>query len=102
MAFDQNKYMAVGSRVRVSEPMAVPEWSTWDDDRGRTNPSVKKRLQAAFFRGDRKISAEVVYIGKESEREKLRRQGRIKLRVRAPSGAMLSITADPSRLVKTY
>jgi hypothetical protein len=102
MAFDQKKYMAVGSKVRVSEPMEVPDWSTWDDDRGRTSSSVKRRLQAAFFRGDRKVSAEVVYISRESEREKLRRQGRIKLRVREPSGAMLSITADPSHLVKTY
>jgi len=102
MPFDQNKYVAVGSKVRVAEPMGVPEWSTWDDDRGRTSSSVKKRLLAAFFRGERKVSAEVVYISKESEREKLRRQGRIKLRIREPSGATLSITADPSRLVKTY
>ena len=102
MAFNQSKYMAAGSRVRVTEPMDVPEWSTWDDDKGRTSGSVKRRLQASFFRGDRKISAEVVYISKESEREKLRRKGQIKLRLREASGTMLSITADPSRLVKSH
>ena len=98
MAFDGNKYLAVGAKVRITHPTEVPEWSTWDDDHGRISASIKTRLQGLFFQGSDKIVAEVVYIGKESEREKLRRLGRIKVRLRDPSGCMLVITADPAQL----
>ncbi|MDM8005783.1 MAG: hypothetical protein QUV05_06490 [Phycisphaerae bacterium] len=98
MAFDGNKYLAVGSKVRIAESMEVPDWSTWDDDHGRISSQIKKRLQTMFFKGNGKITAEVVYIAKESEREKLRRLGRIKVRLRDPSGCMLVITADPTQL----
>ena len=94
--------MAVGTKVRVNDPMEVPEWSTWDDDKGRTSGPVKKRLQIAFFKGDKKVSAEIVYVSKESEREKLRRKGQIKVRVKDQSGCMLTITADPARLTKLH
>jgi hypothetical protein len=98
MAFDTGKYLAVGAKVRVAEPTEVPEWSAWDDDHGRTSSSIKKRLQYLFFQGNSKILAEVVYVSKEAEREKLRRQGRVKIRLRDPSGCMLVITADPAQL----
>ena len=98
MSFDGNKYLAVGAKVQMAEPTEVPEWSTWDDDHGRISASIKKRLQTMFFKGSDKITAEIVYISKESEREKLRRLGRVKVRLRDPSGCMLIITADPARL----
>lgn len=94
------KNLASGTKVRVGEAMGVPEWSVWDDDHGRTSGLVKKRLQAQFFKGDRKLTAEIVYIAKESERERLRRKGQCKVRVRDQSGCTLVITADPARLVK--
>ena len=82
MAFDTNKSLAAGTKVRVVEPMDVPEWSKWDDDAGRISSSVKRRLQQMFFRGNKNLSAEIVYIASEEERERLRRKGRIKVRVR--------------------
>ncbi len=94
------KNLASGTKVRVAEPTQVPEWSTWDDDHGRTSGLVKKRLQGLFFKGDRKLTAEIVYIAKESEREKLRRKGQCKVRIRDASGCTLVITADPAKLVK--
>ncbi len=102
MAFNESKHLAVGTKVRVNDPMEVPEWSTWDDDKGRTSGPVKKRLQTSFFKGDKKVSAEIVYVSKESEREKLRRKGQIKVRVKDQSGCMLTITADPARLTKLH
>ena len=99
MGFEGTKKFAAGTKVRVAEPMDVPEWSEWDDDAGRTSGQLKKRLQGMFFRGDKKITAEVVYIAKESEREGLERKGRVKLRLREPSGSQLVITADPTKLV---
>ena len=52
-----------------------------------------------FFQANRKVIGEVVYVGKESEREALRHLGRVKIRVRDPGGSMLIITADSSNLV---
>ena len=100
MAFNESKNLAVGTKVKVIEPMEVPEWSTWDDDKGRTSGSVKKRLLSKFFQGDKKINAEIIYIAKESERDKLRRMGQIKVRIRGPGGTALIITADPAKLVR--
>src|SRR5262245_22219 len=101
MSFDNNKNMAAGTKVRMGEPGEVPEWSKWDDDGGRISSSVKKRLQQMFFRGDRKISAEIVYIASEEDRERLRRKGQTKVRVRDQSGCAITFTADPSKLVRS-
>jgi len=102
MSFDMKKFMAVGTKVRVNEPMDVPEYSNWDDDHGRTSASLKKRLQGMFFRGDRKLAAEIVYVSKESERERLRRKGLVKIRVKDQAGCMLTITADPKTLMPCH
>ncbi len=98
MSFDGNKYLAVGAKVRVAAPMEVPDWSTWDDDHGRISASIKKRLQTMFFKGSDKITAEIIFVSKESEREKLRRQGRVKVRLRDQSGCTLVITAESGQL----
>ena len=99
MAFDVKNF-AAGTKVRVAEPTEVPEWSEWDDDGGRISSSVKKRLQQMFFRGDKKLGAEIVYIASEEERERLRRKGQTKVRIRDQSGCAITITADPSKLTK--
>lgn len=101
MSFVQ-KHLAVGSKVRVAEPMEVPEYSSWDDDAGRISASTKKRMQAMFFRGERKLLAEIVYISKESERERLRRKGLVKVRLRDQAGCMLTLTADPKTLITCH
>lgn len=100
MSFDTSKNLSAGSKVRIGEPMEVPEWSTWDDDHGRISSSVKRRLQMQFFRGDKKLSAEIVYISSEEERDRLRRKGQIKVRVRDQSGCAITLTANPAHLVK--
>lgn len=93
-------YLAAGTKVRVAQPMEVPEWSDWDDDKGRTSTPVKKRLQTMFFKGDKKVGAEIVYIAKETDRDKLRKLGRVKVRLRDASGASVIITAESEKLTK--
>ncbi len=100
MGFGMGIHFAAGTRVKVSAPMEVPEWSKWDEDHGRVSTPVKKRLQSAFFKGDQKVSAEVLYISKEGEREKLRRQGRIKIRARDASGTAVVFTAEATCLTR--
>jgi len=101
MGFAQSNSFGSGTKVRISSSMSVPQWSTWDDDKGRVSTPVKKRLQGLFFKGDKKVSAEVMYISKETEREKLRRLGRVKIRIRDLSGATVTVTAESAQLVKS-
>jgi len=99
MAFDMSKHLVVGAKVKVANPMDVPEDSVWDDDKGRTSPMLKKRLQAKFFQGVTSVFGEIVYIANSTEREMLRRKGLVKLRIRDQSGVMLRITANPKWLL---
>ena len=94
------KYLSSGTKVRVVTPSDPPEWSEWDDDKGRTAPPVKKRMQQLFFRGDRKVTGEIMFISNESEREELRRKGRVKVRLKEAAGTVLVITADLNNLQK--
>jgi hypothetical protein len=100
MAFGGSAQLAAGTRVQVSQSMDVPDTSVWDDDRGRSSTLVKKRLQSMFFKQDRKISGEVIYISRESEREKLRRKGLVKVRLRDASGSAVIITAEAAILAR--
>ena len=54
---------------------------------------MKKRLQQLFFKGDRRVSGMVVYITRESERDKLRKHGWVKVEVRDPAGCSVIFTA---------
>ena len=101
MGFNLNRHMAAGTKVRISQPMEVPTWSKWDDDRGRISTPVKKRLQSMFFNGSSKVSAEIVYVSSETERQRLYRLGQVKLRLREASGTSLTITADPKQLIRS-
>jgi hypothetical protein len=94
----ETKVFSVGSKVKVTQPMDAPDGVSWDDDKGRTSGLLKKRLISSFFKQDQRITAEVVYIGKESEREMLRRKGLIKIRLRHASGSMLTICMEPRYL----
>ncbi len=88
-----------GARVRVRKPGPVPEWSTWDDDGQRTSTPVKKRLQQLFFRGDKRVTAEVIYIGNESLRDRLKSKGQLKVELRDPAGASIVILAEATNLI---
>lgn len=93
------KYISAGTKVRMKAPSDVPPWSQWDDDHQRTSTVVKKRLQKMFFLADKKIQAEVVYVGSESERDKLRNLGRLKVAVRDPAGSAVTFTAAVAELL---
>lgn len=92
--------LAAGTRVRVKEAGPVPVVSTWDDDHNRTSTSLKRRLQQQFFNGDKKIQAEIVFIGSESERETLKRKNLVKVAIRDPAGSGIVITAESINLMQ--
>lgn len=92
------KHVSAGTRVKIHSPMAVPSESTWDDDNQRTSNSVKKRLQQLFFKGDRRVQAEVVYVASETVRARLKRNSLVKIQVRDPAGSCIVITAPTAHL----
>lgn len=98
MSMMSAKFVSAGTRVKIASAMSVPEWSSWDNDGGRTSTPVKKRLQQMFFKGDKRIQAEVVYVPSESERDKLRASGRVKVQLRDAAGSMITITAPADAL----
>jgi hypothetical protein len=100
MALTTSKFLSAGTRVRISEPMRVPSWSEWDNDGGRISTPVKKRLQQAFFDGDKKIAAEIVFISSTDERDRMRNKGIVKVSLRDPAGCSLVITAPADRIQK--
>ena len=99
MMVASGRFLSAGTRVRIREAGPVPSYSTWDDDGQRTSTPVKKRMQKAFFGGDRKIQAEVVFIGSESERDRLRAKGLAKVQLRDPAGCMVVVTAEVAGLI---
>ncbi len=98
MAMQTAKFISAGTRVKVTKPISVPQASTWDNDGGRCSTPVKKRLQQLFFKGDKRISGEVVYIGSEDVRTRLRAKGLLKVMIRDAAGSMITITAPAESL----
>jgi len=99
MVGSKSPVLSAGTKVKVRSPGAVPEWSEWEDDNQRTSNAVKKRLQQMFFRGDRRVSATVVYIASESRRAKLKLHKRILVELRDPAGSSIVVTVDATNLV---
>lgn len=96
----KTRFLSSGTRVRVIRPGPAPHWSEWDDDRGRVSGSVKRRLQELFFRGDKKLHAEIAWVTSESERDELARKGRVKVKVKEASGTSLVFTASIDNIDK--
>ena len=89
---------SVGSKVKIIAPMDPPSWCEFDDDRGRVSTHAKHMIRDRFFKCDPKANGEIVHIANETEREKLRRAGRTKVRVRLPSGDTIIITVEIDKL----
>lgn len=98
MMLKSARHYVAGTCVKVTAPSTVPECSAWDSDRQRTSTSMKRRLQQLFFKGDRRVTGRVVYVGSESTRQQLNKKGMIKIELRDAAGSRIVITADPDNL----
>lgn len=81
-------------------PFDPPNWCEFDDDRGRVAKHVKKTIMQRFFKCDSKLTCEVMHIIKESERIKLRKLGRTKIRIRTSAGETIVIPVEIEKLKK--
>ena len=90
--------LTAGARVKIKTPGPVPAGSSWDCDGQRTSTSVKRKMQQLFFKGDKRISGQVVYISRESERVRLKRDGNVKVEIRDAAGVILVLTTPADSL----
>ena len=90
--------LASGTRVKIKEPGAVPVFSSWEDDAQRTSTPVKKRLQTQFFAGHKGIAGEILYVGNETDRDRMKAKGLCKVQIRDQAGSMIVITAPMANL----
>lgn len=89
-----------GTKVRLIAPMEVPLWCQWDDDRGRVSNHVKQTIRDRFFKCDNKLTAELIHVPNETQREKLRKLGRAKVRIRTPAGETIVIVVDIDKITR--
>ena len=89
--------VSAGARVRITSPGPVPVWSVWDPCQ-RTSTTVKRRLQELFFKGDKRVQAQVTYIASEALRDRMRKLNRAKIEVRDAAGATVVLLADTGNL----
>lgn len=92
-----SKHLSAGTRVKVIEPMSVPSDSVWDRCE-RTSTSTKKRLQEMFFKGDKRVTAAIVFVVGETERARMKRKELTKIELRDAAGSMIVITAPVNAL----
>jgi len=89
--------LSAGAPVRVRTPGPVPEWSEWEPCQ-RTSTAVKRRLQELFFKGDKRVHAQIIYVGSEAERDRLKLQNRAKVQLRDAAGNTVVAMADLENL----
>jgi len=89
-----------GTPCKVITPGPPPPGIEWDDDHQRTSSQLKKRMIENFFRGNKKMKAEIAWITSESVRDQLRRKGFMKVKVRESAGSMITFTAPAANLRK--
>lgn len=93
-----NQTFSAGQKVILTAAMTAPAWCVCDDDKGRVAKHVKKTILERFFKVDKKLTCEIVYVSNEVEREKLRKAGRAKVRVRTPAGECIIIPIEINKL----
>lgn len=67
---------AANTKVKAAQTGSPPEELQVVKDL-RTNPRTRKQLIEGFWKAQRGISGHVAYVGNETDRERLRRQGKV-------------------------
>lgn len=75
-----NTELPANSKVKVARPGPPPEDVKFIKDLN-INPRTRKQLLAGFWKGQRSISGHVAFVANESDRERLRRDGKIMVRI---------------------
>ena len=94
----QHVEMSSNSKVRAARLGPPPEDVKWVKDL-HVNPSTRKQLIEGFWKGQRSISGRVAFIGNESDRARLRREGKLMVRISDLSAQHVNVIAQAAQLL---
>ncbi|MEP0845114.1 MAG: hypothetical protein HRF43_20620 [Phycisphaerae bacterium] len=86
------------TKVKPAQPGPPPEDVKWVKDI-RLNPRTRKQLIEGFFGDHRGIFGHVAYVANESDRERLRKEGKLMVQISDLSAQHVTIIA-PMRYFK--
>lgn len=92
-----HKELSANCIVKVIQPGAPPTDIEWVRD-VHVNPRTRRQLIEGFWKGHRGISGQVAYVANESERDRLRRQGKVLIHLRDVSAQKVSIIVPAALL----
>ncbi len=75
-----NAAFSSGAKVKAAQTGPPPDDVKCVKD-VHINPRTRKQLIEGFWKGQRSISGHVAFVGNDSERERLRREGRVMVRI---------------------
>lgn len=95
--FAQTQFSS-STKVTVAEPGQPPQDLKWVKDL-HVNPRTRKQLIEGFWNQHRRISGQVMFVASDSEREKLRREGKVMVRISDLSAQHITVIV-PATLLK--
>ena len=84
--------LAANTKVKAAQTGNPPEGVEAIKDL-HTNPRTRKQLIEGFWKGQRGITAQIAYIGSDTERERLRKAGKVMVLISDFSAQHVSIIA---------
>jgi hypothetical protein len=82
--------LSANSKVKVVMPGPPPEDLKWVKDL-RLNPRTRKQLIEGFWKGQRTIHGHVAFVANEADRDRLRREGKVMVRLSDLSAQQVTI-----------
>lgn len=90
--------LSAGTKVKIAQPGPPPEELKWVKDL-RLNPRTRKQLIEGFWKGQRTISGHVAFVRNESDRERLRKEGKVVVRISDLSAQHVDVIVPTDQII---
>ena len=89
--------LSTSTKVQVANPGSPPNNLEWVRDI-HINPRTRKQLIEGFWKRKRGVSGQVAYVANESDRERLRKEGKLRILIRDPSSQTITVIVPENLL----
>ena len=93
-----NLELPANTKVKVARPGPPPDSIKCLKD-VHVNPRTRKQLIEGFWKGTRSISGHVAFIGNETDRERLRHDGKMMVRISDLSAQHVDVVVPVSEIL---
>lgn len=90
-------HLSANTKVRPTMPGPPPEDVKWVKDL-RLNPRTRKQLIEGFWKEQRSVSAHVQFVANESDRERLRKEGKVMVLISDLSAQHVTVIVPTSMI----